>query len=71
MQNGKIIKQYAYNIESDDIYNALLAHTFEHNCSSLDNLIPVYYVLAALWVVISAIWWLYTFVYRKVHSMYI
>lgn len=48
-----------------------MSHTFIEHCKLLDPIWPTYIAYACLWFVISILYYIYTFVMKKQHALYL
>jgi hypothetical protein len=50
---------------------AQLTHTFLERCSDIESVAPVYYIMSAVWFVVSGLWIYLTYYRYKQYSLYV
>jgi hypothetical protein len=58
---------HSFPVSTD--YKATLNHYFHENCYLIADVIPIFFTASALWLSIGIAWALWTWVFRKRHTM--
>ena len=68
---GDQLKQYSYNTAGAQDYYMNYDHTFIERCYVLNPIVPTYFTLAGVWLVLLILWWVFTFIIHKQRSLYL